>query len=234
MRALAVVFLLMATPGCLKAQQSTNLPVEHRSDQSISGQIGTLGAGLFYNHTLSRNHRLSARAGGQYLAYRKPIRIATAPDSYLNIDPDFVIGTAQVGLKWHPFKRSSLFVAAGAGYTWHPGVRLIITASDKLNLGGLELTPEDVGRVDLAVRWHPVVGYVGWGFGRTIPRRRINVGMELGVFYLGRPTVQLAYEGFLETTNLSEQVPVVERNLSNYRYLPSLSLTLAYALQRTR
>ncbi len=95
------------------------------------------------------------------------------------------------------------------------------------------MTPEDVGTINLGVRWHPVIGYAGWGFGRAIPRRRFGVGFEMGVYYLGRPTVQLDYEGFLETTNLSEQVPIVERNLSNYRYLPALSLTLSYVLNRS-
>lgn len=216
------------------AQDNPDPATPYSADQSISLSMGTLGPGLFYTRTISRLYRLSVRAGGQYMAYRKPIRIQTAPGSYLNVDPDLVIGTAQAGLKWNPFRRGSFFVAAGVGYTWHPTVGFVITANDKLNLGGLELRPEDVGTINLGVRWHPVVGYVGWGFGRTIPRRRIGVGFEMGVYYLGRPSVRLDYEGFLETTNLSEQVPVVERNLSNYRYLPSLSLTLSYALNRSR
>lgn len=201
-------------------------------DQSITFQAGILGPGLFYNRVLSKPKRLMLRVGGQYIAYRKPVQIQTAPDSYLTVDPDFMIGTAQAGVTWNPFRKGSFFVAAGLAYTWHPDLRFVITANDKLNLGGLELTPEDVGIVNLGVRWHPVVGYVGWGFGRSLPRKRIGVGVEMGVYYLGRPTVQLDYVGFLETTNLSEQVPVVERNLSNYRYLPSLNLTVSYRLGR--
>jgi hypothetical protein len=202
------------------------------ANQSITLGVGILGPGLFYNRVLSEPKRLTLRVGGQYVAYRKPVRIETAPDSYLTVDPDFMVGTAQAGLVWNPFRRGSFFVAAGLAYTWHPELGFVITANDKLNLGGLELTPEDVGTINLGVRWHPVVGYVGWGFGRIIPRKRFGVGFEMGVYYLGRPTVQLDYEGFLETTNLSEQVPVVERNLSNYRYLPSLNLTVSYRLNR--
>lgn len=234
MKLIATIFLLLMGGGLAMAQDNSDSETPYPADQSISLAVGTLGPGLFYTRTISRLHRLSGRIGGQYIAYRKPIRIKTAPDSYLSVDPDLVIGTAQAGLKWHPFRRGSFFVAAGVGYTWHPTVGFVITANDKLNLGGLELTPEDVGTINLGVRWHPVVGYAGWGFGRIIPRRRIGVGFEMGVYYLGRPSVQLDYEGFLETTTLSEQVPIVERNLSNYRYLPSLSLTLSYALNRSR
>ena len=233
MRFSMTIIILCAVCGSTLAQSGEKeVTTRQTVDQSVSMQVGLLGPGLFYNRVLSRTNRLTARVGGQYVAYHKPIRIKTAPDSYLNVVPDFVIGTVQAGIKWNPFKRGSFFVAAGAGYTWHPNIGFVITATDKLNLGGLELTPEDVGTINLGLRWHPVVGYLGWGFGRTIPRRRFGVGFEMGMYYLGRPTVQLSYEGFLETTNLSEQVPVVQRNLSNYRYLPSLSLTLSYALNR--
>jgi hypothetical protein len=203
------------------------------SCESVSAQLGTTGVGVFYNRILSQPHRLVARVGGQYMAYRKTIRVKTAPDSYIAIDPDFMIGITQAGLKWYPLPRSSFFVVAGVGYTWHPNLNFVITSNDNLNLGGLELKPEDVGTVNLGFRWHPVVGYLGWGFGQTIPGKRIGIGFEMGVYYLGRPSVQLNYEGFLETTTIDEQVPVVERNLSNYRYLPSINFTLSYALHRS-
>jgi hypothetical protein len=234
MHILKTLILLIMGYGVASAQEASDQLGEQTSNHSISGQLGTVGPGLFYNRVLSSSRRLMWRLGGQYIAYRKPIRLKTAPSSYLTIDPDFVISTAQAGLKWNPFRRGSFFLAAGVGYTWHPALNAVLTANDKLNLGGLELTPEDVGTIKLGVRWHPVVGYAGWGFGRTIPRRRVGVGFEMGVYYLGKPTVQLDYEGFLETTNINEQVPVVERNLSNYRYLPSLSVTLTYALNRFR
>jgi hypothetical protein len=230
---LRMAFLWIIAIGSPGMAQHGLDQITDQAKQSICLQAGTMGPGLFYNRVVSRPHRLTARVGGQYIAYRRPIRIKTAPDSYLTVDPDFMVSTAQAGLMWNPFKRGSFFLATGVGYTWHPNLSFVITANDKLNLGGLELTPEDVGTIDLGVRWRPVVGYLGWGFGRVIPRRRFSLGFEMGVYYLGRPKVQLSYEGFLETTNLDEQVPIVERNLSNYRYLPSLSLNLFYALNRS-
>lgn len=199
--------------------------------QSVSVHLGTTGPGIFYSRQLSSARRLTLRVGGNYFAYQKQIRVKAATDSYLQIKPDFTIGLAQAALIWHPFRRSSFFVAGGVGYTWHPDLRFTLTAENRLNLDGLELLPEDVGTVNLGFRWHPVVGYLGWGFGRGIPRSRWSAGFEMGVFYLGRPRVELDYEGFLETTTIDEQVPVVERNLSNYRYLPSINLTISYRLQ---
>ncbi|WP_246225253.1 hypothetical protein [Spirosoma terrae] len=211
--------------------QDTMALAGSRHRQSLSMQLGTMGVGLFYQRKLTTSERWVIRAGGQYAAYRKPIRVKTAPESYIQIDPDFVINIAQVSMAYYPFRRSAFFVVGGAGYTWHPYMNFVVTANDKLNLGGLELTPEDVGTVDLGFRWQSVVGYLGMGFGQAIPRKRIGIGVELGVYYLGRPSVNLDYEGFLETTTIDEQVPVVERNLSGYRYLPAINLTITYKLR---
>jgi len=210
------------------------LPDSLRSStlQSAGIQLTTTGPGIFYARELSQLHRLSVVVRGQYAAYRKRVRVETEPGSELLIDPDFMIGLVQAGLNWHPFRRGSFFLTGGVGYTWHPYLGVVASATDKLTFSGLELTPEDVGVVNLTVRWRPVVGYAGWGFGRIIPRKRWGVGFEMGVFYLGRPRVDLHYEGFLETTTLDEQVSVVEHNLRNYRYLPSLNFRLAYKLTR--
>ena len=214
---------------------STSLPppdsaANRQPKQSVSLQLGTTGPGVFYNRLLSGSNRLTLRVGGQYFAYRKPIRVKASSDSYVQIKPDLTIGIAQANLKWHPFQRGSFFVTGGIGYTWQPEMRFVLTAENKLDFDGLVLTPESVGTVNLGFRWHPVVGYLGWGFGRSLPKKRLGVGFEMGVFYLGKPSVHLDYEGFLETTTIDEQVPIVERNLSNYRYLPSINLTLSYIL----
>lgn len=199
---------------------------------AVSLTLGTTGPGVQYRYTLDQKRRLTLRVGGQYVAYRQPIQVEASPGSYVVIHPDFMIGLLQGGVAWQPFRRGSFFVAASLAYTWHPGLGAVIRAEDKLMFGGLELTPENVGRIDLALRWKPVIGYVGWGFGRSIPRRRLGVGAEVGVYYLGRPRVRLQYEGFLETTTLDQQVAVVERNLAGYRYLPSVNLSVTYRLNR--
>lgn len=202
-------------------------------NQLVSGHISTIGPGLFYSRTLSWSRRLSLRTGVRYVAYRKPINVRVAPESSLRIIPDFMIGTAEANLQWHPFRRRPLFLAAGLGYSWHPNLSVVLTAENNLNFDGLVLSADDVGTIRLGVHWRPIVAYVGWGFARMIPRKRIGVGFEMGIHYLGRPRIRLDYDGFLETTNIDEQLPVVARNLAGYRYLPSISFLLTYALKRT-
>lgn len=228
------VYILLSWLSMESVCWATRIQSDSLPKQSVSVQLGTIGPGAFYNWPLSTTRRLTLRVGGHYFSYQQQVGVKVATDSYIQIKPDFAIAVAQANLTWHPFRRSSFFLTGGVGYTWHPDLRLTLTTQDKLNLDGLELLPEDVGTVNLGFRWHPIVGYLGWGFGRSIPRSRLGVGFEMGVFYLGKPSVQLEYEGFLETTTIDEQVPIAERNLSNYRYLPSLNLTVSYRLNKSK
>ena len=206
--------------------------IHHKALQSVSLQLGTTGPGLYYNRQISPAHRLTLRVGGQYVAYQKLIRVTAKSDSYINIQPDFAIAIAQASMKWHPFRKGTLFLVGGVGYTWHPSQRTEITTENKLKLDELVLMPEDVGTVNLGVRWPPVMGYFGWGFGRSIPKRRFGAGFEMGVYYLGKPRIELEYEGFLETTTLDKQIPTIERNIADYRYLLTINLMLSYRLTK--
>lgn len=202
----------------------------HRLSQSASIQAGVLGVRGFYNRSLGHSGRLMLRIGGQYLAYRKPNRVNLDKSAYIILQPDFMVGMAELGARWQVLKGRSLYVATSIAYNWHPSLNLRIHAEDKLNFDGLELTPEDVGIVDLGFRWQRFMPYVGVGLGKVVPKRRLSVGGEMGFFYMGKPRVSLDYSGFLETTTIDEQIPTVERNLSGYRFLPTLTISLTYRL----
>lgn len=224
--------LLLVCLGQLAFSAIPDSLSRHKTQQSISLQVGMTGPGLFYNRAISSAHRLTFRVGGQYIAYQKLIQVKAKSDSYINIQPDFAIAIAQASVKWHPFRKGTLFLVGGIGYTWHPSQRTEITIENKLKLDELVLMPEDVGTVNLGVRWKPVVGYLGWGFGRSIPKRRFGAGFEMGVYYLSKPRLELNYEGFLETTTLDKQVPIIERNIADYRYLLTINLMLSYRLTK--
>ncbi|WP_128546450.1 hypothetical protein [Larkinella soli] len=197
----------------------------------LNASAGLPGFGLQLAYRLPTRPQLAVRAGFTYFARRRPFRLSVGDDSRLSVDPDLVISMAQASLKWHPFPKSSFFASLGGGYAWHPGLGAMLQAEDKLNLGGIEMTPDNVGVIRTSLVWSRLRGYAGLGFGRSVPRRRFGFGAELGVYYQGAPRVDLQYEGFLETTTLKEQVPTIEHNLRGYRWLPVLQFVFTYAIR---
>lgn len=220
--------LLFVFPILVKAQSVA--PATPVATYAVGVQLGTTGPGLQVIHRFRNKPQLAARIGISYLAYHKMIRINAGEGSMLELFPDAVLGIGQASLKWYPFRKTPLFLTGGGGYTWHPTLGVRLRAENTLKFGGLEMTPEDVGTVNASLRWNRLLGYAGFGYGRAIPRRRIGLGVEVGCYYLGAPRVNLDYEGFLETTTLRDEMAKVQRNMANYRYLPTIQFLISYAL----
>ncbi|MFD1140481.1 hypothetical protein ACFQ4C_05155 [Larkinella insperata] len=200
---------------------------------SVGLQLGTTGAGIQLARVLTPDSRLIGRVGVSYFAYNRPFRVK-AGEGKLHITPDLVMGIALASVKWHPFKTNPFFLTGGAGYTWRPDVKANLVAEGKVKFGGLEISEENVGVINANLRWRNALGYAGLGYGRSTPVRRLGFAVELGCYYLGAPTVDLQYTGFLETTTIDEQIPVIQNNLKNYRFLPSLQFLVTYGLFRRK
>ncbi|MGV3560438.1 hypothetical protein [Larkinella arboricola] len=198
---------------------------------SVGLQLGTTGAGIQLARVLTPDSRLVGRVGVSYFAYNQPFQVK-AGEGKLHITPDLVMGIALASVKWHPFKTNPFFLTGGAGYTWRPDLKANLIAEGDVKFGGLQISEENVGVIHANVRWRNVLGYAGLGYGRSTPVRRLGFAVELGCYYLGSPTVDLHYTGFLETTTIDEQIPVIQNNLRNYRFLPSLQFLVTYGLFR--
>lgn len=229
--AIFLCLLIALGSTTVQAQSETNVTAVKPAPYSIGLQVGTTGAGLQLARNLQEDGRLVGRVGVSYFAYDRVFRVK-AGEGKLNITPDLVLGIALASIKWHPFKSNPFFLTGGAGYTWRPDVKANVIAEGNVTFGGLQISQENVGVVNAALKWNSVLGYAGFGYGRSTPIRRLGFAVELGCYYLGSPTVDLQYTGFLETTTIDEQLPVIENNLRSYRFLPSLQFILTYGLFR--
>ncbi len=109
----------------------------------------------------------------------------------------------------YPFKRSSFHVTVGA----YIGSSDIVTVKNSVDgalnsvntynslssalgyettgivLGDLLLTPDAQGNIKAAIKTSAVKPYVGLGFGRAVPKKRVGLMVELGAQIWGSPTV---------------------------------------------
>ncbi|GAB3342185.1 hypothetical protein GCM10027299_56790 [Larkinella ripae] len=223
--------LIGLAPSQLHAQDAPNSTAPKPAPYSIGIQLGTTGAGLQLARVLDKEARLVGRVGVSYFAYDRVFRVK-AGEGKLNITPDLVMGIALASVKWHPFKSNAFFLTGGVGYTWRPDVKANVIAEGNVKFGGLQISEENVGVVNASLRWNKALGYAGLGYGRSTPIRRLGFAVELGAYYLGSPQVDLNYTGFLETTTIDEQIPVIENNMRSYRFLPSLQFLVTYGLFR--
>lgn len=166
----------------------------------------------------------------------------------LNLKGELQMTSGHLLVDFVPFRRgnSSFFITAGLYF----GSGKLITVSGRfddrtmadLNSCGVDITkiPVEIGDVkvmtnpdgsvgaDLKVR--SVKPYVGLGFGRPIPRRRVGFRFELGALFHGSPKVV--------SNNLLEENPDelndVNKFLKNFNVYPQLNFQVTVRLLKNK
>ncbi|HCS21595.1 MAG TPA: hypothetical protein DIW47_13720 [Bacteroidetes bacterium] len=91
---------------------------------------------------------------------------------------------------------------------------------------GQEIRPEDVGFIDADISWKRAGAYLGIGMGRTVPKNRVGAGFDLGVYYMGKPSVDVNYT--------EEYTPEIRQALQEYvepyKFLPYLNVRVSFRL----
>jgi hypothetical protein len=89
-----------------------------------------------------------------------------------------------------------------------------LTTTTGVNLKGFIIASEDFGEVKISNQWSSIQPF----FAVTWLKKRCQFNM--GCAYMGRPRLDVEYEGFLETTNLKTDLLTVEKNVRNYSFYP--------------
>jgi hypothetical protein len=114
-----------------------------------------------------------------------------------------------------------------------------ITASGEIltaiKFNDVVLNPEDLGSGDVTItNGSKVAPYLGFGFGRTFPRKRLNISFDLGAHYKGDYKVAINVNPGVILKENEENAAVLERNFNQLWYgkvWPLLNLRLAYSIR---
>lgn len=216
MKLLLIFYFLTSPPDTLRAE-------------SVQINVSTLGGGLEGSFRFTARP-VSIRAGLNYIAFKKPLQFETDKDSYLNVQPDLYSGHVYVLGDYHFLKKRWLRATVGLAYAPFQRYATFLDTDGDLKLGEMTIPENEFGNTDLEIRWNRLKPYLGLGVGRQVMRKRVGVGMDLGVFHLGSPRLRLNYEGFLETTTIDEELLKMERNMRGYRFYPYVSVQVRYRL----
>lgn len=197
--------------------------------ESVAVNVSTLGGGLEAGFRFTARP-VSIRAGVNYAAFKKPLQFETAQDSYLHVQPDLYSGHVYFLADYHFLKKRWLRATAGLAYAPFQHYSAFFDTQGDLKLGKMTIPENEFGNTDLEIRWNSLKPYLGLGFGRQVMRKRVGLGLDLGVFHLGSPKLQLNYEGFLETTTIDEEIEKIQQNMRGYRFYPYVALSVKYKI----
>jgi hypothetical protein len=200
------------------------------NNSSVSIFGGVTGLGLELSYLVVPSSRLYLRGGISHIGYSKLYNFEYNSRSFIKIDPNIKLGIVYVGLDYLPFKKSSLYLITGVGYTHNVRTAINANTTTGVDISGTFISGEDFGNINFEIKWNKVVPFVGIGIGRVVPKRRFGVSAELGSYYIGSPKLFMEYTGILEITNIDEALPKIEKNMAGYAFLPYLLLKFRYRI----
>lgn len=198
--------------------------------RSLAVNFSSKGCGVETGFMYKAIPQIGLRVYINYFSFKQSQNLELDKGSSIDIYPDiktFVLGSF---MDYHPFKKKIFRLTAGLSYEVIQNYQVAFSSASGLNLGGLQIASDDFGNINLGMKWNTLRPYIGFGFGRAIMKKRLGVGFDMGVAYMGSPKLSLIYEGFLETTTIDEEMKKIEANMKGYSYYPYLGFQLRYSM----
>jgi hypothetical protein len=205
------------------------------------GILGTTnGLGLQISRQIGHKNKLALKLSGTYFLYPIKNLLVTIDGkniyffgnslfgTKLLVNGEIQLGSANLMLDYHPFK-NAFKISTGFALLFSQ-LNFIATPRDSLKQGDISIAPEEQGNIYYGLKTQLACPYLGIGLGRAIPKKRVNLNFEIGVYYVGAPKLNFKTTGMLEPTSLEEAK--LKDNIKNYQLLPVISLTLNIKLTK--
>lgn len=187
--------------------------------------FGSPGLGLEYARKLSP--KISAKLVWQSFNLKdfeqKDLEIK---DDKVDLLANLEVSIIDLGIEYHPFKSSSFKLTTGFGILSNLNFNAVFTYKEDVVVGNVVVNSQDVGQIMADVSWSGLAPYLGLGFGRAIPKKKLGIGIEVGTYFASSPTVDLNASNLLSPTASQEEN--LQDALESFKFIPRIQLRLAY------
>jgi len=219
-----LLFLLTLSIG-MTAQKTQEQAASTSPNKHAIG-IGA-GSGFAFDYSYKINNRFSISSRFNMLAYSVEELEQEVDGQNLLIDATVDFKNIDVLFSYYPFN-SSFRLIGGVGYFTDNSLNMGLSFDEKVTIGEVDFTPDQVGEIIIDNKWQQIAPYAGIAFGRAVPNSKFGFAVELGTYFSGAPEVSLDATGIIENTK--NQETLLEDSFSELKYRPYLSLRLSYSI----
>jgi hypothetical protein len=156
-------------------------------------------------------------------SYRYSAQTSVQKEQVL-MNADMSSNTIPLLLAYYPFK-NSIHAKIGIAFSSHT-TTIDIAPLQNYTYGNLMFASGDIGIISFDVNRAAIQPYLGVGYGRTSPKKRVGITLDLGCFYHGKPQLKLkATEALSPTANESNQ-NVLNNAFRTFTLYPFLNLSI--------
>jgi hypothetical protein len=192
-----------------------------KKDMSLQVMVGTQGIGVNLRYVLSP--KIGLRFGGSYAQ--------ASGNDLLKIDgfkttnkASGKFNTVHALAEFMPLK--AIRIVGGVAYLANAQASILLAPKDTQKFEDITFTPDEIGTLNVTADWGTIAPYFGFGIGKGIPKKRFNVNLDLGAYYLSAPSVTI-----VGTKLLSENDPnevIIQDNMKDYRFMPVVQLNFNF------
>ncbi|MFZ4797876.1 MAG: hypothetical protein ACOYMA_10300 [Bacteroidia bacterium] len=216
------------TPPAPAAASNPTTNSVSKKGLGIGVSLSTNGIGAQISYSLLSSGKLILRAEGNYLNYNLKDYKTNFSGKNMVLNGSIKFGSAGLYADWHPFGNSFKMVLGCAVLL--NSINSVAQLKDSIKQGEIMISPSEIGKITFEGKPTSVAPYIGLGFGRSVPKRRLGVSFEVGTYFIGEPSVSFNADGMLEPT--SSQETVLSNNLKEYKWLPKLSIGINIKLTK--
>jgi hypothetical protein len=131
--------------------------------------------------------------------------------------------------EWTPTRSKNVRLALGGVYYVANRITGKIVYTNSIALNDMVLSPAEVGTMTMTYSTASKISpYFGIGFGRTVPKKRVGLSLDLGAIQKGAPVIGIEATGLLKSNDAN--APILTRNLEKFQWHPVANLRLAVKL----
>ncbi len=221
-----VIYFILVSFSLQSYAQDKQEIIEKKNAIGVS--FGTSGIGFNYARKLSA--KLNAMITYHTLSINnKEVDVS----SFLDNDEVNFLGSAKstiidLGAEYLPFKNSSFKLAFGIGFLSDVSIDGQITYKESIKVGDVIVSSQDIGKIVINSKWSGAAPFIGFGFGRAIPKNKIGFGIDIGTYIATSPELNLIADKLLAPTQ-NEQSNLQDA-FSTLTFIPRVQFRLTYKL----
>ena len=165
--------------------------------------------------------------------------VSTNPDGTKNLqklsfDGGVKLSNLSINVEFTPGAKGRFKLLGGLSYYPTNTITVGGELASTVKFNDVQLNPEDLGNGFVTIsNTQKVAPFLGMGFGRTFPRKRVNVSFDMGAYYKGDYTVDIHVNPGALLKENEENGAILARNFNQNWYnkvWPVMNLRLAYRI----
>ena len=145
------------------------------------------------------------------------------------VDGNVDLAMVNLFADYYPSKNSTFRITGGFALNQNAyNVRLSPVNSQKFGL--IVYSPEKLGNIQISAVGNKIAPYLGIGFGNSVPKYRIGLGLDLGLFYQGGPQFIIIGKGSFEPSGTLKNAETMEKAFRDFAFFPFINFSLRYRI----